>query len=315
MLKDEKESCADVMLIVNNPSGLAHEMPEGHPERIARLETVFADLAGMNAIRDEAPMASEADVTLCHPQAYVDALRNAMPSDGMVQIDADTSASAGTWEAAMRGVGGCLLAVDRVLSGAHKRAFVATRPPGHHAEKTKAMGFCLFGNIAIAARHALERHGLSRVAVVDCDVHHGNGTQDLLWNENRALFISSHQMPLYPGSGAVHEKGGSDNVLNLPLPPGSDGQAMRSRYTSHVFPRLREWKPELILISAGFDAHTRDPLANLNWEDEDFAWVTRELVRVAEGVCDGRIVSTLEGGYDLQGLGGGVLAHVTELED
>jgi acetoin utilization deacetylase AcuC-like enzyme len=303
------------MLIVNNPSGLAHEMPEGHPERIARLETVFADLAGVDAVRDEAPLAQEADVALCHPQAHIDALRNAMPVEGMVQIDADTSASPGTWEAAMRGVGGCLLAVDRVLSGAHKRAFVATRPPGHHAEKTKAMGFCLFGNIAIAARHALERHGLSRVAVVDFDVHHGNGTQDLLWNEERALFISSHQMPLYPGSGALHERGGSDNVMNIPLPAGSDGEAMRSRYTSHVFPRLRDWQPEFILISAGFDAHTRDPLANLLWEDEDFAWVTRGLVEVAEEVCEGRIVSTLEGGYDLQGLGHGVLAHVTELED
>ncbi|MBY4894175.1 histone deacetylase family protein [Rhodobacteraceae bacterium N5(2021)] len=303
------------MLIINNPSGLRHEMPEGHPERIARLETVFAVLADVDAERTEAPLATEADVALCHPQGYIDAMRAAQPTEGLVQIDADTSASPGTWEAAMRGVGGCLLGVDRVLSGAHKRAFVATRPPGHHAEKTRAMGFCLFGSIAIAARHALERHGLSRVAVVDFDVHHGNGTQDLLWDEPRALFVSSHQMPLYPGSGAVHERGGSDNVLNLPLPPGSDGQAMRSRYTSHVFPRLRDWKPDLILISAGFDAHTRDPLANLLWEAEDFAWVTRGLVAVAEEVCEGRIVSTLEGGYDLQGLGDGVLAHVTELED
>ncbi|OAN69305.1 acetoin utilization protein [Jannaschia sp. EhC01] len=303
------------MLIINNPSGLRHEMPAGHPERIARLETVFAVLADVDAERAEAPLATEADVALCHPQGYIDAMRAAQPTEGMVQIDADTSASPGTWEAAMRGVGGCLLGVDRVLSGAHKRAFVATRPPGHHAEKTRAMGFCLFGSIAIAARHALERHGLNRVAVVDFDVHHGNGTQDLLWDEPRALFISSHQMPLYPGSGAVHERGGSDNVLNLPLPPGSDGQAMRSRYTSHVFPRLRDWNPDLILISAGFDAHTRDPLANLLWEAEDFAWVTRGLVGVAEEVCEGRIVSTLEGGYDLQGLGDGVLAHATELED
>ncbi|WP_224816566.1 histone deacetylase family protein [Hasllibacter sp. MH4015] len=303
------------MLIVNNPSGLAHEMPEGHPERIARLETVFAVLSDVDALREEAVEAAEADVALCHPQTYIDAMRDAQPTSGMVQIDADTSASPGTWEAALKGVGGCLLAVDRVLSGAHKRAFVATRPPGHHAERDRAMGFCLFGNIAIAAQHALDRHGLDRVAIVDFDVHHGNGTQDLLWDEPRALFISSHQMPLYPGSGAVHERGASDNVMNLPLPPGSDGQAMRSRYESHVFPRLRDFDPDLILISAGFDAHARDPLANLLWEDEDFAWVTRALVDVAEEVCDGRVVSTLEGGYDLQGLGGGVLAHVTELED
>lgn len=301
------------MLIVNNPSGLAHEMPEGHPERIARLETVFAVLAEVEADRMEAPEASEADIALSHPQAYIDAMRDAQPSSGMVQIDADTSASPGTWEAALKGVGGCLAAVDAVISGDHKRAFVATRPPGHHAEKSRAMGFCLFGNIAIAAQHALDRHGLERVAVVDFDVHHGNGTQDLLWDEPRALFISSHQMPLYPGSGAVHERGASDNVMNLPLPPGSDGLAMRSRYESHVVPRLRDFDPDLILISAGFDAHARDPLANLLWEDEDFAWVTRELVKVADAVCGGRVVSTLEGGYDLQGLGGGVLAHVTEL--
>lgn len=303
------------MLIVNNPSGLAHDMPAGHPERIARLETVFAVLAEIEADRADAPLAEEADIALCHPQSHIDALREAMPASGLVQIDADTSASPGTWEAALRGVGGCLLAVDQVLSGAHKRAFVATRPPGHHAEKTRAMGFCLFGNIAIAARHALERHGLSRVAVVDFDVHHGNGTQDLLWDEPRALFVSSHQMPLYPGSGSPGERGASDNVLNIPLPPGSDGQAMRSRYTSTVFPRLRAFAPELILISAGFDAHTRDPLANLLWEAEDFAWITRELVKIAEEVCDGRIVSTLEGGYDLQGLGDSVAAHVAELAE
>jgi len=303
------------MLLVTNPAGLSHEMPTGHPERIARLETVFAALAEVEAERMEAPMATEGDIALCHPQAHIDALRDAMPATGMVQIDADTGASPGTWEAALRGVGGCLLAVDQVLSGAHKRAFVATRPPGHHAEKTRAMGFCLFGNIAIAARHALERHGLSRVAVVDFDVHHGNGTQDLLWDEARALFVSSHQMPLYPGSGAPGERGGSDNVLNIPLPPGSDGQAMRSRYEANVFPRLREWKPDLVLISAGFDAHARDPLANLLWEAEDFAWITRELVTIAGDVCGGRVVSTLEGGYDLQGLGAGVAAHVAELED
>ncbi len=303
------------MLIVNNPSGLSHEMPAGHPERIARLETVFAVLAGVEATRMEAPLATEADIALCHPQSHIDALRTAMPTKGMVQIDADTSASPGTWEAALRGVGGCLLAVDQVLSGAHKRAFVATRPPGHHAEKSRAMGFCLFGNIAIAALHALERHGLSRVAVVDFDVHHGNGTQDLLWDEPRAMFISSHQMPLYPGSGAPGERGASDNVLNVPLPPGSDGQVMRNRYTNAVFPRLRAFAPELILVSAGFDAHARDPLANLMWEAEDFAWITRELVKIADEVCGGRIVSTLEGGYDLQGLGDGVAAHVAELAE
>ena len=303
------------MLIVNNPLGLHHQMPEGHPERIARLETVFAELADHEADRAEASLATEADLLLAHPQDHIDHLRAQQPTEGLVQLDADTSASPGTWDAALAAVGGCLLAVDRVLDGSAPTAFVATRPPGHHAEATRAMGFCLFSTIAIAARHALERHGLDRVAVVDFDVHHGNGTQDVLWDEPRALFISSHQMPLYPGSGSPAERGGSDNVVNLPLPPGSLGDAMRSRYDSVVFPRLRAFAPQLILVSAGFDAHTRDPLANLNWEAEDFAWVSRGLVDVAREVCDGRVVSTLEGGYDLQGLTEGVRAHVTELGD
>ena len=303
------------MLLVNNPAGLAHQMPEGHPERIARLETVLAVLAEVEAERMLAPEATMADLLLCHPLAHVDALRRAMPETGLAQIDADTSASPGTWEAALRGVGGCLHAVDAVLGGAHRRAFVASRPPGHHAERSRAMGFCLFGNIAIAARHALDRHGLSRVAVVDFDVHHGNGTQDILWDEPRALFVSSHQMPLYPGSGSPAERGVSGNVLNIPLPPGSDGQAMRGRYTAAVFPRLRAFAPDLILVSAGFDAHARDPLANLLWEAGDFAWITRELVALAEELCGGRMVSTLEGGYDLQGLGEGVAAHVAELAE
>lgn len=302
-------------VLITHPDCLGHETPQGHPEQIARLEVLLKALERLPVEVLSAPLAQEADLLSVHPQHYLDALRAASPAHGSAALDADTHLSAGSLKAAYRAAGGVLLAVDQVLSGAAQNAFVATRPPGHHAETAKAMGFCLFGNAALGAKYALDRYGLQRVAVVDFDVHHGNGTQDLLWDEPRALFVSSHQMPLYPGSGAVHERGASDNVLNLPLPPGSDGQAMRSRYTSHVFPRLREWQPELILISAGFDAHTRDPLANLLWENEDFAWVTRELVSVAEEVCEGRIVSTLEGGYDLQGLGEGVLAHVTELED
>jgi acetoin utilization deacetylase AcuC-like enzyme len=177
------------------------------------------------------------------------------------------------------------------------------------------MGFCLFSNVAIAARHALEVHGLSRVAVVDFDVHHGNGTQDVLWDEPRALFISSHQMPLYPGTGSASERGGSNNVLNLPLPPGSGGAQMRRAYETHALPRLRHWQPELILISAGFDAHADDPLANLEWTDADFAWITRALCDVADEACSGRVVSTLEGGYDLPALAAAVAVHVTELKE
>jgi acetoin utilization deacetylase AcuC-like enzyme len=258
-------------------------------------------------------MAAEADLLLAHPESHVAAIREAAPQDGLIALDPDTSMSPGTWEAALRGVGGCLTAVDAVLAGEAKNAFVATRPPGHHAEKTRAMGFCMFGNVAIAAKHALDRHGLSCVAIVDFDVHHGNGTQDLLWDESRVLFISSHQMPLYPGTGAAHERGAHGNILNVPLSPGSDGHTMRSIYGSRLFQRLRDYQPELIILSAGFDAHADDPLANLNWTTEDFAWLTRELCKVAEDVCGGRLVSSMEGGYNLDALAESVAAHVTEL--
>jgi acetoin utilization deacetylase AcuC-like enzyme len=203
--------------------------------------------------------------------------------------------------------------VDAVLAGEAKNAFVATRPPGHHAEKARPMGFCLFGNVAIAAKHALERHGLSRVAIVDFDVHHGNGTQDLLWDEPRTLFISSHQMPLYPGTGAAHERGAHGNVINAPLSPGTDGVTMRSVYGSRLLRRVEEFEPELLLISAGFDAHEDDPLANLNWSTEDFAWLTRELCKVADATCAGRVVSSLEGGYNLDALAASVAVHVAGL--
>jgi acetoin utilization deacetylase AcuC-like enzyme len=236
-----------------------------------------------------------------------------MPETGLVALDPDTTASPGTWDAALKGAGGMIAAVDAVLDGRATNAFVATRPPGHHAEKTRAMGFCFFGNVAIGALHALENRGLSRVAVVDFDVHHGNGTQDILWDEPRALFVSSHQMPLFPGSGAASERGASNNVLNLPLPPGSDGAHMRSVYEARVFPALRAFAPEMILISAGFDAHRVDPLANLTWDETDFAWLTRELCALADELCDGHVVSTLEGGYDLPALAASVAAHVTEL--
>jgi acetoin utilization deacetylase AcuC-like enzyme len=211
----------------------------------------------------------------------------AIPEEGWVSLDADTHVSAGSMKAALRAVGGCVAAVDAVLSGEVANAFVACRPPGHHAERETAMGFCLFGNVAIAARHAMERHGLTRVAVVDFDVHHGNGTQDLLWDEARALFVSSHQMPLYPGTGHPHETGAHDNVMNVPLAPMTDGNAMRRAYEAEVIPALLDFRPELLLISAGFDAHAADPLANLDWTAEDFAWLTERLCDVAEDCCGG----------------------------
>lgn len=303
-------------ILMKNRAGLDHQMPPGHPEQIARLAGINAALDGPDfAALDVrlAEMAEEEDILLSHPRAYLEQIRQAAPGSGMIALDADTHMSPATFEAAMRGVGGCIAAVDAVMAGEAKNAFVATRPPGHHAEETRAMGFCLFGNVAIAAKHALERHGLSRVAVVDFDVHHGNGTQDLLWDETRALFVSTHQMPLYPGSGAAGERGVADNIMNVPLAPGTGGQAMRDVYSNRILPRLEEFAPDLILISAGFDAHADDPLANLNWTTEDFVWVTRELCAVAAKTCEGRIVSSLEGGYDLDALAEAVAAHVTVL--
>jgi acetoin utilization deacetylase AcuC-like enzyme len=200
-----------------------------------------------------------------------------------------------------------------VMAGAAANAFCATRPPGHHAEKETPMGFCLFGTAALAAKHGLEAHGLSRVAVVDFDVHHGNGTQDLLWDEARTLFVTSQQMPLWPGTGHPDERGAHDNVLNLPLPPETGGAEMRARYENEAFPRLRAFAPELVIVSAGFDAHQDDPLAQLNWTVADFAWVTEGLCEIAAGSAQGRVVSTLEGGYDLAGLSASAKAHVEVL--
>jgi len=304
--------------LIENPAGLDHATPEGHPEQIARLDAINAALTDAefdDLHRVTAPEVGDDILRLGHPQGYIDTIRGAQPNSGHVSLDPDTHMSPGSLSAALKGVGGCIAAVDAVLDGRAKNAFVATRPPGHHAERDRAMGFCLFSNIAIAARHAAETHDLDRVAVVDFDVHHGNGTQDVLWDEARTFFISSHQMPLYPGTGAAGERGAANNILNIPLPPGSGGDQMRQVYRDVVFPRLEAYQPQLLLISAGFDAHKDDPLANLNWTTEDFAWVTRGLCEVAETACQGKVVSTLEGGYDLHALAASVAAHVSVLKE
>jgi acetoin utilization deacetylase AcuC-like enzyme len=299
--------------LITHADGLNHVTPDGHPERVARLEHLLHGLQDLDLVRVSAPEASDADLGLCHPQRYIDRIRAAVPASGYNQLDADTWMSPGSLLAALRAAGGAIKAVDMVLGQEVSNAFCATRPPGHHAETETPMGFCLFGTAAIAAKHALERHGLSRVAVVDFDVHHGNGTQDLLWNEPRALFIGSHQSPLWPGSGHPDERGAHDNVVNLPLPPNSGGPEMHAAWGQKAFPRLRAFAPELLIISAGFDAHQDDPLASLNWSVSDFRWITSELCSLAAEVCGGRVVSTLEGGYDLQGLSDGARAHVEVL--
>ena len=215
--------------------------------------------------------------------------------------------------AAKRAVGANILAVDSVISGEFDKVFAAVRPPGHHAENSKAMGFCIFGNVAIAAKYAIEIHGLNRVAVVDFDVHHGNGTQDLLWDEPRTLFCSMHQSPLWPGSGQKDETGGFDNIINIPVDPETDGEKIKIIFNNSILPKLESFRPELLIISAGFDAHADDPLANLNLVEEDYAWITHKLCDVAEKYCNGRLVSSLEGGYNLEALAASVAAHVNVL--
>jgi acetoin utilization deacetylase AcuC-like enzyme len=231
----------------------------------------------------------------------------------MVRLDADTSMSSGSYEAALRAVGGGMQAVDEVMSGKAANAFVAVRPPGHHTEVARPMGFCLFNNAAIAARYAQKKHGAERVAIVDFDVHHGNGSQDIFWSDRTVMYCSTHEMPLFPGTGAVSERGEFNTVVNAPLRAGDSGDVFRIAFETAILPRLREFKPDLLVISAGFDAHTRDPLANLNLVEADYAWVTQKLMEIADQSANGRIVSMLEGGYDLQGLARSVAAHVTAL--
>ena len=299
-------------LVFSHPDCLLHREPEGHPEQVARLRAVEAGLAGLPVTRREAPVAERADVLRCHPEAYLARVEAALPQAGLAMLDGDTYLAPGSLRAALRGVGGVCAAVDAVIAGAARTAFVACRPPGHHAETARAMGFCLFGAVAIGAKRALDHHGLARVAVLDFDVHHGNGTQDLLWDEARAIFVSSHQMPLYPGSGAAEERGVHGQVINLPLRGGSGGAAMRAVW-ARALDRVRDFAPELILVSAGFDAHEDDPLAGLNWRVEDFIWLTEAICDLAEEVCGGRVVSALEGGYDLAALAACSAAHVKVL--
>ena len=300
-----------MVLVFTHEAFAGHVTPPGHPERVARLGAVERGLAGLAVERRDCPFGEEAEVLRCHPAGYLARVKAAVPQEGWAQLDGDTFLSPGSYEAAMRAVGGICAAVDAVVSGEAKTAFVAGRPPGHHAERETAMGFCLFGTVAIGAKRALDHHGLKRVAIVDFDVHHGNGTQDLLWDEGRCLFVSSHQMPLYPGTGRVEERGAQGQIVNVPLRAGSDGAVLRDVYTRQVFPALEAWEPELLLISAGFDAHADDPLAGLEWQAEDYRWLTDRLCDFAGG----RVVSSLEGGYALDALAASVAAHVAVLEE
>ena len=296
--------------LYTHPDCNLHFTPQGHPERVDRLRAVRRALDGWALDRREAPLGTEDDVLLAHWPEYVTLIKQSAPVKGWRQLDADTYMSPGSFTAAMRAVGGVIAAVDAVVAGEVTNAFCAVRPPGHHALKTLQMGFCLFGSVGIAAKHALERKGLSRVAIVDFDVHHGNGTEDLLWDEARIRFVSTHQMPLWPGSGRPEETGEHGQIMNRALKPGSDGGAMRALYEREVLPWLHDYKPELVIVSAGFDAHLADPLAQLEWEADDYRWLTERICEVSP-----HVVSALEGGYDLPALGESVAAHVKVLTE
>jgi len=302
-------------ILFSHSACLAHETGGYHPESPERLRAVLAALEAEDFMfldRREAPRATKSQLALAHPPAYVDAILAAIPDDGLHQIDADTIVSPGSGEAALRAAGAVVAAVDAVAKKEARNAFCAVRPPGHHAEPAQAMGFCLFNNVAIGALHARKAHGWRRAAIVDFDVHHGNGSETLAKADENLFYASTHQAPLYPGTGMDNDPK-HPNVVNACLPPGAGSAEFRQAVERDILPAIQAFGPDLILISAGFDAHRRDPLAEMNLVEDDYYWVTAELQRLADERCHGRLVSALEGGYDLEALGKSAAAHVRAL--
>ena len=310
-------SLAKGVALFTHPACLEHDTGAYHPESPERLRYVLRALEHPDFVpllREQAPEATREQLMLAHPKAYVDAILAIQPGPSeVVQLDGDTLLSHGSPEAIRREAGGAIAGVDAVMEGWARAAFAAVRPPGHHAERARPMGFCVFNGAAIAALHARERWGLTRVAVADFDVHHGNGTQDIFERDANLLYVSSHQMPLFPGTGAASERGVADNIVNMPLRPGTDGQGFRAAWETTGLPALERFAPELLIISAGFDAHRADPLAQLRLATEDFGWITDRLLAIADRVCGGRVVSVLEGGYDLDALAASAALHVRHL--
>jgi acetoin utilization deacetylase AcuC-like enzyme len=302
-------------LLLTHPACLEHDTGYGHPERADRLRAVNDALGApefKSLQREEAPRAELADIERLHPKAYVEMVRATIPKRDHKWLDPDTVVSPGSWEAALRAAGASIHAVDQLMAGNVDNVFCAVRPPGHHAEPSRAMGFCLFNGVAIAALHARAKHGAERVAVVDFDVHHGNGTQAAFWSDKALFYGSTHQMPLFPGTGALDETG-VGNIFNAPLKAGDDGDEFRAAYRDRILPALDKFAPDLLIVSAGFDAHLKDPLAQLRLLEPDFAWVTEQLLEAAAKHCGGKLVSTLEGGYDLDALASSAAIHVQTL--
>ncbi len=302
-------------LLVTHPACLEHETPPGHPECVDRLRAVLHALEAEEfalLMRATAPRATIEALERVHPPIHVETILNGAPQTGFRRVDADTAMSPGSAEAALRAAGAVTFAVDEIMAGRARNAFCAIRPPGHHAEPAQAMGFCLFNNVAVGALHARVAHGLERIAVVDFDVHHGNGTQASFETDPGLFYASTHQWPLYPGTGRAGERG-LGNILNRPLPPGADPAEFREAIREEILPALERFAPHFLFISAGFDAHAADPLANMRLTEDDYGWVTAELVAFAGRVCEGRVVSTLEGGYDLAALAASARAHVRAL--
>jgi len=305
-------------LLYSHPSCVEHDPGEYHPERPDRLRAVMDGLdddAFKHLKRLEAPIVDLNHVKQVHDAGYVDMMMNNVSTEGRVRLDPDTVMSTSSGEAAQRAAGGAVAAVDAIVAGQANNAFCAVRPPGHHAESSKAMGFCLFNSAAVAAFHARATHQMERVCVIDFDVHHGNGTQHSFEHVDGLFYGSSHQWPAYPGTGAASEAGDFNNVCNVPLAPGTGSAGFREGYEEDMLPAIRAFKPELIIISAGFDAHKRDPLAQLELETEDYRWVTDKLLDLADDVCDGRVISLLEGGYDLDALRDSTAVHVASLQE
>ena len=291
-------------------------MGEGHPEQPDRLRAIERALESevfQMLARDVAPRAEISAIERVHRHDYIETIRAGTPTQGRTAIDDDTSMSPGSFEAALRSAGGAIFAVDEVMTQKVRNAFVATRPPGHHAEVATPMGFCFFNNAAIAARHAQAAHGAERVAIVDFDVHHGNGTQHIFWDDKTVMYASTHEMPQYPGTGSIGERGEHDQIVNAPLRAGDGGEAFREAMEIAILPRIEAFSPDVVVVSAGFDAHHRDTLGNLNLVEADYAWVTRRLMEIAKRRCGSRVVSVLEGGYHLDSLARSVAAHVLTL--